>query len=640
MENKNEPQKYGYMGKILWVDLTAGKITEETIPDEYYEKFLSGYGLGAKIIFDHQKPGVDPLGPDNIFGIMSGLLTGTGALMNGRWMVAGKSPLTGTWGDANCGGYLAPEIKKTGYDGFFFTGISPSPVYLLIDNDKKELKSASEIWGKDTTFTDDYLRKKHGKEFRIACIGPAGETLSLIAGVVTDKGRLAARSGLGAVMGSKKLKAVCIRGNVSVRVFDQKFIAQYSGDYLADIFKDPHVKKFREWGTPAFVNYFAECGESPVKNWKGAGVTDFPGQKAAKISDDAVTKYEVEKYGCYHCPIRCGGLMTVKDGPYPLKEAHKPEYETLCSFGTILLCDDVRRIIKINDILNRAGIDTISCGAVVAWAFEAYENGVITKEDTGGLELTWGDAEAVVQLVQKIADGEGIGKILKKGIKKASEHFEPKKSMGYAMNAGGQELPMHDPRVSDNENLGLGVGYEAEPTPGRHTSTLDACDKYRKTDPYRKLYPRPFGRKHADVHQGDELRDASCMMDLVEGLGLCAFGFSGGLTPPLVEWINGATGWDKTFEDYLKIGRRIKTLRHSFNIREGIKPGDTLLTNRAKGIPPLQKGPDAENSPDFETAKKSYYKAMGYNPETAYPLKETLEELELYEVIKWLYPKG
>lgn len=635
MENKNGP--YGYMGKILWIDLTAKTITEETIPDEYYEKFLSGYGLGAKIIFDRQKPGVDPLGPDNIFGIMSGLLTGTGALMNGRWMAVGKSPLTGTWGDANCGGYLAPAIKKTGYDGFFFTGISSEPVYLLIDNDKKELKSASDIWGKDTTYTDDYLQKKHGKEFRIACIGPAGETLSLIAGVVTDKGRLAARSGLGAVMGSKKLKAVCIRGNVSTKVYDQQFVAQYSGDYLEDVFSDPHVAKFRKWGTPAFVKYFAQCGESPVKNWKGAGVTDFPGQMAAKISEDAVIKYEVEKYGCYHCPIRCGGLMTVKDGPYPLKEAHKPEYETLCSFGTMLLCDDVRRIIKINDMLNRAGIDTISCGAVVAWAFEAYENGVITKKDTGGLELVWGNAEAVVQLVQMLIDGEGIGQYLRLGIKKAAEHFE-KKSTTYAMNAGGQELPMHDPRVSDNENLGLGVGYEAEPTPGRHTSTLDACDKYRKTDPTRKLYPRPFGRKHADVDQGDDLRDASCMMDLVEGLGLCAFGFSGGLTPPLVEWINGATGWKKNFEAYLRIGRRIKTLRHSFNIRESIKPGDTLLTNRAKGIPPLEKGPNAENAPDFETAKRNYYKAMGYDAETAFPLKKTLEELELYEVIKALYP--
>jgi aldehyde:ferredoxin oxidoreductase len=636
----NEPQKFGYMGKILWVDLQTGAITEEVIPDEYYEKFLSGYGLAAKIIFDRQKPGADPLGPDNIFCIMSGLLTGTGALMNGRWMVAGKSPLTGTWGDANCGGYFAPVIKKTGYDGFFFTGISPSPVYLLIDNGKKELVDAAEIWGKDTTFTDDYLRKKHGKEFETACIGPAGEALSLIAGVVTDKGRLAARSGLGAVMGSKKLKAVCIRGNASPRIYDQKSLAQYSGLFLADIFKDPHVVKFRTWGTAAFVSYFAECGESPVKNWKGAGITDFPEEVAKRISDDAVTNYEVEKYGCYHCPVRCGGHMTVKDGPYPLQDAHKPEYETLCGFGTMLLCNDIRRIVKINDMLNRAGIDTISCSAVVAWAFEAYENGVITKEDTGGLDLTWGNAEAVVQLVQKMIDGEGIGQYLRMGVKKASEHFGStgKSSISYAMNAGGQELPMHDPRVPDNENLGLGVGYEAEPTPGRHTSTLDACDKYRKTDPYRKLYPRPFGRKHADVNQGDDLRDASCMMDLVEGLGLCAFGFSGGLTPPLVEWINYATGWKKNFEEYLWIGRRIKTIRHSFNIREGINPGDTLMTDRAKGIPPLKEGPDAENAPDIETAKKNYYKAMGYDPETAYPLEETLDKLELYEVKKELYP--
>lgn len=644
MNKKNEPKKeqvtYGFMGKILWIDLTEGKITEEVIPDEYYEKFLSGYGLAAKVIFDHQKPGVNPLGPDNIFGMMSGMLTGTGTFISGRWIVVGKSPLTGTWGDSNCGGHFAPEIKKTGYDGFFFTGKSPDPVYLFIDGDKRELKSASELWGKDTTYTDDYLRDTHGKDFRVACIGQAGETLSLMAGVVTDKGRLAARSGLGAVMGSKNLKAVCIRGNTNINVYDKQVVSQYSRKYLEDVTKNAHVKNYKEYGTAAFVNTLTYIGESPVKNWKGSGAIDFPESLSEKISDESVIKYETKKYGCYSCPIVCGGKMAVKDGPYPLKEAHKPEYETLCGFGGSLLCDDARYIIKINDMLNRAGIDTISCAGVVSWAFEAYEEGVLTREDTGGLELVWGNKEAAVNLVQKIIDEEGIGIHLKDGVKRASEYFDSitkNHSVSYAINAGGQGLPMHDPRRPKHQNLGLGVAYEAEPTPGRHTSTLDVCDKYRKKD-QKEADPHSFGRAYADVHQGDELRDASCMMDLINGLGLCYFGFTAGLTPPVVEWINGVTGWKKDFEAYLEIGRRIKTLRHSFNIREGINPEDTLMTNRAKGIPPLEKGPNAGSSPDIATAKKNYYKAMGYDPDTAIPLKETLEELELVDVIKALYP--
>lgn len=640
---RTHSRKFGYMGKVLWVDLTNGKISEEIIQDEYYEKYLSGYGLASKLIFDRQKPGVDPLGPDNIFGLMSGLLTCTGALMTGRWMAVGKSPLTGTWGDANCGGYFAAAIKETGYDGFFFTGISPKPVYLLIDGDKKTLVSAADLWGKDTSYTDDHLRKKYGKNFKVACIGPAGENQALMAGVVTDKGRLAARSGLGAVMGSKRLKAVCIHGDVSTQIFNVEAISNRSGEYLENVFFDEDSARLRKYGTSAYVSYFAEIGESPVKNWKGAGETDFPASMADKISEDNVIQYETEKYGCHSCPIRCGGIMEVKGGPYPLSEAHKPEYETLCAFGTMILCNDVRLVIKVNDMLNRAGMDTISCGSVVSWAFEAFEHGVLTIEDTDGLELKWGNKQAAVDLVQKIIDADGIGKRLMNGVKQAAEYFDSRKhkgSISYAANAGGQDLPMHDPRVSGDQNLGLGVAYEAEPTPGRHTSSLDACDKYRKSnDNLRKLYPRPFGRKDAGFGEGKEFRDASCMMDLINGLGMCAFAFSGGMVPPFVEWINAATGWNKDFEEYLKIGRRIKTVRHSFNVREGITPKDTLMTDRAKGIPPLEVGPDAENTPPVEKAKRSYYKAMGFDPDTAFPLKETLHELGLDDIIKQLYPE-
>ncbi|MCK4260508.1 MAG: aldehyde ferredoxin oxidoreductase family protein [Halanaerobiales bacterium] len=666
----------GYMGKILWVDLTNRTLKDEIIPDEIYEKFLSGYGLAAKVIFDRQKPGLGPFDPENIFGVMSGLLTNTYANFNGRFMIVGKSPLTGTWGDANCGGDFAPAIKKTGYDGIFFIGKSEKPVYLLIDGDQKELVDASDLWGKDTNETDDILKDKHGKDFKIACIGQGGENLSLIAGVVNDKGRIAARSGLGALMGSKNLKALCLFGHKKAEMADEETMLKYTHQFLDGFrkkYKHPLINKMlgymlnssmfsglvrylnehnlahqpedferwemKKWGTAGITAFAANIGDSPVKNWKGVGYVDFPTKDARYISNNYVTQYETKKYNCYGCPLGCGGIVTVDDGPYPLKETHKPEYETLCGFGTMLLANDVHRVIKVNDMLNRAGIDTISCAVVVAWAYEAYENKVLDSEkDLDGWKLEWGNSEAVVELVRKIINGEGIGKILKDGVKRAAEYFG-NGSEKYAMHVGGQELPMHDCR-NPQGGLGLGVAYQVEPTPGRHTSSMDMCSLYRTNDTKErdnKFKLHPYKAKPSENAQGDELRDGSCFMDLVNGLGLCAFAFDNGVTPPIIEWINASTGWDKDFEEYMEIAHRIKTIRHAFNLREGIKPDTIKLPNRAKGVPPLKKGPNKNMTPNFDGAGRDYYIAMGWNPETAYPLPETLDELDLLDVKAALY---
>ncbi|HBW36395.1 MAG TPA: aldehyde ferredoxin oxidoreductase, partial [Desulfosporosinus sp.] len=637
----------------------------------------SAYILGISgdtLLFEAvMQPGIDPLSPENIFGMMSGLLTGSGAFFSGRWMIMGKSPLTNTWGDANCGGYFAPAIKSTGYDGIFFVGKSKKPVYLLIDGDKKTLIDATDLWGKDSNDTIDDLTNRYGAHFKTACIGPGGEKMARISGVVTDKGRLAARSGLGAVMGSKNLKAVCLGGNKNVNIFDEQTISKLIDDFAQPFFTYKHplkdkiineaanipvlsgvirflsennmspisgeVEKYamKTWGTSGTVAYSANIGDSPVKNWKGVGYIDFPGRLTHEISNDSVTKYETDKYGCYNCPLCCGGKVAVTEGPYPISESHKPEYETICGFGTMLLCNDMPSIIKINDLLNRAGIDTISCAVTVAWAFEAYENKAITSADTDGLELTWGNAEATVKLVEKIANGEGIGKHLMNGVKLASEHFG-KGSQAYAMHVGGQEVPMHDPRNPDG--TGLGVGYEAEPTLGRHTSTLDCCSLYRPAQPSNKLTDKnlhPMKNKCTDADPGDSLRDASCFMDLINGFGLCAFAFDAEVTPPIVEWANAMTGWNLGFEEYLHIARRIKTLRHSFNIREGINPMEYKMPDRARGIPPLEKGPNAKIKNDFEKGKLNYFVAMGYDLKTAKPLLETLDMLDLPEVKKALY---
>jgi aldehyde:ferredoxin oxidoreductase len=635
------------MGRILWVDLTKRHFHAEHVKDELYEQFLGGYGLAAKMIFDRQKPGLSAFHEDNILAMMSGLLTNGRAIFNGRWMLAGKSPLTGTWGDANCGGDLAPAIKESGYDGIFFTGKSDSPVYLLIDGDTMELRDASGLWGKmDAVETENQLRAVHGDDFRVACIGAGGEKLSLIAGVVNAKGRLAARSGLGALMGSKKLKAVCLRGEHRVSVHDEDTVWRHTTKFLTSLETDLNDfgKQMKQGGTAATLTDSTQSGDSPIGNWLGVGKTDFPPKMANRINGFSVTKYETRKYHCYGCPFGCGGLCMLPGEPL-LKETHRPEYETICGFGAQLLVDNVESIFMVNELLNRAGIDTISCATTINWAFEAFEKGILTEEDTGGLKLTWGNHEAVVSLVQKIVAGEGIGAILANGVKRSAEHFGDVESAA-PMHVHGQELPMHDSR-NPQGGLDLGVGYETEPTPGRHTSTFSGWDQYEKPNrPKNKLFDKfrlksRYEKPEDDDHekQGERLRGSSCAEDIINGAGLCNFGFYLGPIPPLVEWLNATTGWRKTFDEYLTVGQRIKTVRHAFNIREGINVANVRMPERARGNPPLTHGPNAYsgNVLQWDDAKRDYYRAMGWDAESGKPLRETLRNLGLPEVEKALY---
>lgn len=376
----------GYMGKILFVDLSNGKLSEELPQEKFYRDFLGGYGLGARIIYSRQRGGVNPLGPENNIGFVTGPLTGVRGLLGSRFTVVGKSPLTGGWGDANCGGYFGPYLKFSGYDAVFFNGVSAKPVYLLIDDGKAELWDASHLWGKDSWETEEVLQRELGKKIAVACIGLAGEKLSLISCVMHDKGTAAARSGLGAVMGSKKLKAVAVIGTKEVPVPDKNKVAQVYKEYLGLLSGD-YYERFKKWGTCGDNANAASNGDSPVKNWTGVGSIDFPNAKA--ISDDAVIALQERKHACLWCPIACKGIM--KAGKtYDYKAGvHKPEYETSAAFGMMLLNDNLESIIKANDICNRYGLDTISAGATIAFAIECYENGIITKRDTGGIELSW-----------------------------------------------------------------------------------------------------------------------------------------------------------------------------------------------------------------------------------------------------------
>ena len=634
------------MGKILWVDLATREIRDEIIPDDVYERYLSGMGLAAYILYNRIPAGADPLGSENILGFVSGLLTGTGSLFAGRWMVVGKSPLTGGWGEANCGGSFAPAIKRCGYDGIFVKGISESPVYLCVKNGSTELRDASHVWGRDAIESEEMLIAETGGKSQVAVIGPAGEKCSLISGVCNDRGRLAARSGLGAVMGAKKLKAVVLDGKRRIDVhnraeikrlsrmcnkwvqFQPPFLPGKMAAYVGTLMRVLPVQMtmdgllykilLKKWGTGSMNQMSVEMGDSPIQNWKGTN-EDWGIARSRSVNPDAIRRREKVKYHCYACPLGCGGICTMQ-GKYG--ETHKPEYESVLSLGGLSMNADLESIFHLCDVLNRAGMDTISAGATVAFAIECYEAGILTKEDTDGLELNWGNSVAVVALIEKMVRREGIGDLLADGVKVAARKIG-KNADEYAMHAGGQELPMHDGR----NDPGYGVHYAVEPAPGRHTVGAQMHYEMFQLWKVMKSLPRikPFylkGRKYiADKGKAEMAAACSKFMNVVNSAGLCMFGaFLGAKRIPTFDWLNAAMGWYKTPEHYMEIGERIQTLKQAFNIRHGVDPRSFKPSDRVMGKPPQGKGANRGRSIDIEKMISDYYTQFGWDPETGKPI--------------------
>ena len=563
---------YGFTGKTLWVDLNQGKITEEELDNKIAREFIGGYGLGARILYDKMKPNADPLGPDNILGFVTGPLAGT-ALGGSRYTVVAKSPLTGGWGDANSGGVFGPTLRFSGYDAVFFTGISEKPVYLLIDNGKAELRDAGHLWGKTDCYeTEDVIKEEIGKDFSVACIGPSGEKLALISGIENDHGRLAARSGLGAVMGSKMLKAVAVRGKAPVPMADE--------ERVKDIRKNTSLSAediLSVYGTCGIVEPLVMAGDSPVKNWAGIAARDFPHPE--RLGGDAVVAKQERRYACYRCPIACGGLMKEGTGDYKYPPgAKKPEYETLCMFGSIALNDNLDSVIAANDICNRKGLDTISAGATVAFAIECYENGLITKEDTDGLEMTWGNHKSIVAMTEKLAYRDGFGDILADGVKVAAEKIG-KGSEEYAMHMRGQEFGAHNPKYGFNWAL----AYKMDATPARHPQGPGR--------PVPGTPGPPFDKTSQDNLQPG-YKFGNNFMHVVQSLGTCKFVVWGmNHCDAFLGNIQAVTGWDFTYDELFLAGERIANIRHLFSLREGVSILQQDYSDRMAGRPPAEEGP-------------------------------------------------
>jgi aldehyde:ferredoxin oxidoreductase len=619
----------GYVGKIGYVNLSNGEIREEKLDEKMARDYIGGHGLGARVLFENQRGGVDPLGPENILGFVTGPLTGAPVPTGGRYMVVCKSPLTGGWGDANSGGVFGPELKFAGFDAIFISGIAPKPTYLSVTNAGIEIKDASHLWGKDTIETEEALVDEIGDpKVRVACIGPAAEKLSLISGICNDKGRYAGRSGVGAVMGSKRLKAVAVRGKGKVPVADREGIKKLNQEFVRAANDSGFVQTLSKYGTCGSTKVLVDSGASPIKNWQQHGPEAFP--TIDNIGGDSIIAHETKKYGCYSCSIRCGGIVSVPSGKYPITESHKPEYETIAAFGNLCLNDDVASIFKVNDICNRSGLDTISAGTAIAFAMECYEHGVITKEDTDGIEMTWGNADAIVAMTDKMARRDGFGAVLADGVKVAAGKIG-KGAEKFAMHIGGQEPGMHSSLLLP----GRATGYAADPTPGRHT----AAGAYTRVDvnaaigPYKELEVSGFQR-YQYSGKGSEVGVAVNYWQVGSCAGLClmAVVFAGNL--PLLDLLNGVTGWDMTLDEIQQAGARIQTLRQSFNVREGIVPAAARLPDRMLGKPPRTQNPFKGVTIDIDTLTREYREAMDWDPETGKPTETCLSSLGLGDLVK------
>lgn len=616
---------FGYNGKILFVDLIKGETKSQELDESIYRQFIGCLGLGVPIIYKNTAPGVDPLGPDSMFGFSVGPMTGNG-LHGARFAVTGKSPMTGGWGDANCGGSFAVDLKNAGYDGVFFKGISPKPVYLFLKDGAVELRDASHLWGKDVYETEDSIKQELGDpRIKICSIGPAGERLAYSAAIMHDQSA-AARSGLAAVMGSKRLKAFVVRGTIKVPVADPEKLAQLRKTFLQGVKNVAHPwgQALKTYGTPIFYDALIPPGSTPIKNFSVQGENSFPEYISCKA--DEFMKFRTRRHACLGCPIACKGWLELKDSKYGSVSGTVPEYETISMFGSDCLVSDLAAIVKANDLCNQYGLDTIEVGATIAFAIECYENGLIDNKDTGGIELKWGNADAVVAMTEKIVKREGLGDILADGVKIAADRIG-KGSEKYAMHSGGQALPAHDPR----SDIGLGWGYCCDATPGRHTTnhvkhSHDCKAAFTLSDRLNLPDLDPL-----DVDANAKINTICSAVDrVITSAGLCFFAMWTEQLP-LVEAIVAVTGWDFTLEECIKAGRRIDTLRQAYNIREGVDTSKWKIPDRIAAVP--TSGPMKGKKLQFNRMKVKGYEAMGWDPKTGKPLALTLDELGIRELV-------
>ncbi len=613
---------YGYWGKMLRVDLTRGKINVQSFDEAFARKYLGGVGFATKIISEVVTKNVNPFSPRNVLVFSTGPYQAAEIAGAGRWVAAARSPLTGYWGESNSGGHAGPELKRAGFDTVVITGRSKKPVYLWINDGKAEVRDASHLWGMDTADVTDALIKEVGdSKASVAAIGPAGENLVRYACILVDKHGALGRCGLGAVMGSKNLKALVLRGTLDPPIADPDEVKEFYGEVLKKVLAAQFTKDNSEHGQAAAVVPREENGLLPMKNW----LQDRWPEGARKIGVPRFTEeLKVKRWSCAFCVMGCHRRVTNPE--YESKTAG-PEYETLAMLGSNLLIDDLKAIVKANDLCNRYGIDTIEVGAVLAWAFESYEKNLIKKDDTEGLELSWGNSEALTAMIDKIAKREGLGDLLAEGLRVCVEKFPESKP--YAVEVMGQAVAAHDPRAFFAETITTIAstrgschihGFAEAVELGVGIPELGISEKMDRFSWENKGY---VGAVYQDIQQ------------FWNSLVWCFFYYFSNVTlSDEIKILNAITGWDITPKEAWRIGERIVCMQHCFNLRMGLIP-EKENTMPERMTLPHRDGGAAGKVPPWHLILKEYWETKEWR--NGIPTRRKLLELGLEEFAKEIY---
>jgi aldehyde:ferredoxin oxidoreductase len=631
----------GYTGKILRVDLSASSLKVEEAKERFYRKYMGGSALNLYYLLREMSPSTDPLGPDNMLALSLGVVTGAPISGQSRMTATAKSPLTGAIGDSQCGGFWPAKLKFAGFDAIIVKGKAPSPVYLWIDDGKAELRDASHLWGKVTGECEAAIKKELDDEkIEVLQIGPAGEKMVRYACIINMCNRANGRTGMGAVMGSKNLKAIAVRGNNKPSIADVDALKEVV-QWGAKEFPTSNVAGLGKYGTARTVGVQQDIGGLPSFNFN-SGIFDGWQSIDGKTMYDSILlgcrEGKQESKGrdtCFGCIIRCKRVVEVKDGPFPVDPMYGgPEYETLCTFGSYCGVDDLAAVSRANELCNKYGIDTISCGATIAWAMEAFQAGMLTRQDTGGIEPRFGDAEAMVKLTEMIGKREGFGDILAEGSERASEKLGC--GVEFLITSKKQEAPAHMPQVKRN----LALLYASNPFGSDHMSAehdpfyenaFKVCkDRMEALSLNQPQPPQSLGNEKVKF-----TRITQYLFSLMDSLCVCQFAWGPAwqLYGPqqIVKMVQAVTGWDVTLEELLEVGERRLNMMRAFNAREGISRDHDKLPEKFFQKP-LKGGPTdgwKVDKAEFENALTEYYRQCGWDEETGIPTRDTLTRLGL-----------
>lgn len=608
------------MQPILKIDLSTGNTEEFRIPVQWEKDFLGGASMAARILYEHLTPDLDPLSPESPLLFMMGPMTGTSGPTTGRFVICGKGPATGLWAESNIGGFWGPELRKTGYDGLWITGKASEPVYLWLTGSspstgsgrRLEVRSAAHLWGQNTYTTQDKVKEEVGvKSARVCVIGPAGEKQVLFASILCDHGRMAGRTGMGAVMGSKNLKAIAVFGENEIPVLDRSKYKSLRSEANRKLRDDNEAKILREVGTAGAANYAEYLGAMPAKYYTSGSFPAVDEISGSRMTDSIL----VGRSACQGCVIACGRVVKL---PKDVMKRKGPEHETMAGFGVNLLNDNLVSIVDMGELCDRYGMDTISTSNIIGLAFHLFEKGIITEKDTGGIVLNWGDVDAIELLIQLIGSREGIGDIMAQGSRLFGAHFGAEEE---AVQVNGLEIAYHDPRGVS----GMALSYATSPRGACHNQSDFFFVDWGHSQEQIGI---DFMSRHAQAEKSANVARHQDWRTVFNAIVMCIFA---NVEPDAqVKLINAACGLNWSVADMMKFGERSWNLKRAINNRMGLNARNDKLPKAL--LTPLPDGGSEGFVPDLEGMLFTYYQYRGWDEKTGKPTREKLIELGMDDV--------